>query len=287
MDDHLRARRRPRRLRGRDHRARWWRSRRRWAASCSSSASSSRWSAAWARFLGVVAGGLLIGETLALTGMVYDVLADVVIYLAMALVLLVRPAGTLRPGGDVRGVKGLVLAALVLATAPLYADYTPFYLGLLTEVLVFGLFALAYDVLLGHAGVLSLGHSAFLGVAAYVTGILLARYHLPLELSILAGAVGRPPHVADPRRPGPAQARRLSGDAHAGAVAGLLLRRAHVDAGDRRHRRARQPAHPLPERAARLAALQAAGHPLLRDRRRASSSRCWRSATCSARRSGA
>ena len=37
---------------------------------------------------------------------------------------------------------------------------------------------------------LSLGHSAFLGVAAYVTGILLARYHAPLELSILAGAVG-------------------------------------------------------------------------------------------------
>ena len=87
-------------------------------------------------------------------------------------------------------MKGIVLAALVLATAPLYADYTPFYLGLLTEVLVFGLFALAYDVLLGHAGVLSLGHSAFLGVAAYVTGILLARYHAPLELSILAGAVG-------------------------------------------------------------------------------------------------
>jgi ABC-type branched-subunit amino acid transport system ATPase component/ABC-type branched-subunit amino acid transport system permease subunit len=87
-------------------------------------------------------------------------------------------------------VKGLLLAALVLATAPLYADYTPFYLGLLTEVLVFGLFALAYDVLLGHAGVLSLGHSAFLGVAAYTTGLLLARVRAPLELSIAAGAVG-------------------------------------------------------------------------------------------------
>ena len=87
-------------------------------------------------------------------------------------------------------MKGLILAALVLATAPLYADYTPFYLGLLTEVLVFGLFALAYDVLLGHAGVLSLGHSAFLGVAAYTTGLMLARLRLPLELSILAGAVG-------------------------------------------------------------------------------------------------
>jgi branched-chain amino acid transport system permease protein len=44
-------------------------------------------------FLGVVAGGLLIGQTLALTGMLYDVLADVVIYVAMALVLLVRPRG--------------------------------------------------------------------------------------------------------------------------------------------------------------------------------------------------
>ena len=44
-------------------------------------------------FLGAVAGGLIIGEALALTGMLYDVLADVVIYLAMALVLLVRPRG--------------------------------------------------------------------------------------------------------------------------------------------------------------------------------------------------
>ena len=87
-------------------------------------------------------------------------------------------------------MKGILLALLVLATAPLYADYTPFYLGLLTEVLVFGLFALAFDVMLGHAGVMSLGHSAFLGVAAYTTGLLLARFRAPLEVSLLAGAVG-------------------------------------------------------------------------------------------------
>src|SRR5262245_45821832 len=100
------------------------------------------------------------------------------------------PAGPLRSGGDVRGVRGLILAALVLATAPLYADYPPFYLGLLTEVLVFGLFALAYDVLLGHTGVLSLGHSAFIGVAAYTTGLLLVRYKAPVELAMAAGAIG-------------------------------------------------------------------------------------------------
>jgi branched-chain amino acid transport system permease protein len=44
-------------------------------------------------FLGAVAGGLLIGQVLALTGLVWDVLADVIIYLLMALVLLVRPRG--------------------------------------------------------------------------------------------------------------------------------------------------------------------------------------------------
>jgi ABC-type branched-subunit amino acid transport system ATPase component/ABC-type branched-subunit amino acid transport system permease subunit len=85
-------------------------------------------------------------------------------------------------------VRGLLAAALVLATAPLYADYTPFYLGLLTEVLVFGLFALAFDVMLGHAGVMSLGHSAFLGVASYTTGLLLARWRAPVEVGLLAGA---------------------------------------------------------------------------------------------------
>jgi branched-chain amino acid transport system permease protein len=44
-------------------------------------------------FLGAVVGGLLIGQTLALTGLLYDVLADVIIYLAMVAVLLLRPRG--------------------------------------------------------------------------------------------------------------------------------------------------------------------------------------------------
>ncbi len=100
------------------------------------------------------------------------------------------PPAAAPPPGVVRFFerRGLIVAAVVLLTAPLYADYTPFYLALLTEVLVFGLFALAFDVLLGHAGVLSLGHSAFLGVAAYTAGLLLARLGAPVELSVLAGA---------------------------------------------------------------------------------------------------
>src|SRR6185437_9189688 len=77
------------------------------------------------------------------------------------------------------------------------------------------------------------------------------------------GRGGRSPHLADARHPRAAQARRVSGHAHARALAGLLLRRADVDPGHRGHRRPRQPADPLSERAARLAALEAADHPLL------------------------
>lgn len=44
-------------------------------------------------FTGAVVGGLLIGQVLTLTSLIYDVLGDVIIYLAMAVVLLVRPRG--------------------------------------------------------------------------------------------------------------------------------------------------------------------------------------------------
>lgn len=44
-------------------------------------------------FVGAIAGGLLVGQVLTLTGLVYDVLGDVIIYLLMAAVLLIRPRG--------------------------------------------------------------------------------------------------------------------------------------------------------------------------------------------------
>jgi len=44
-------------------------------------------------FAGPIVGGLLIGEVLALTSLLYDILGDVIIYLLMAAVLLFRPRG--------------------------------------------------------------------------------------------------------------------------------------------------------------------------------------------------
>jgi branched-chain amino acid transport system permease protein len=55
------------------------------------------------------------------------------------------------------------------------------------DVLCLALFASAFNLLLGYAGLLSFGHAAFLGSAAYVTGIAIRSWALPPELAILAG----------------------------------------------------------------------------------------------------
>src|SRR5579859_7433665 len=46
---------------------------------------------------------------------------------------------------------------------------------ILTEICIWGLFALSLDLILGYAGIISLGHAAFFGVGAYAAG-LLAKY---------------------------------------------------------------------------------------------------------------
>lgn len=51
----------------------------------------------------------------------------------------------------------------------------PSYLSLGARVLTYILFALSLDLILGYAGIITLGHAAFFGVGAYVTGILSAK----------------------------------------------------------------------------------------------------------------
>ncbi len=41
---------------------------------------------------------------------------------------------------------------------------------LLNEIAILGLFALSLDLILGYAGIVSLGHAAFFGVGAYAAG---------------------------------------------------------------------------------------------------------------------
>ena len=48
----------------------------------------------------------------------------------------------------------------------------PNHLTLLSQIMVFGLFAVALDMALGYAGILTVGHAAFFGAGAYTAGLL-------------------------------------------------------------------------------------------------------------------
>jgi branched-chain amino acid transport system permease protein len=55
------------------------------------------------------------------------------------------------------------------------------------KILCFALFACAFNLLIGFTGLLSFGHAAFFGGAAYVTGHALKVWGVPFELGLLIG----------------------------------------------------------------------------------------------------
>ncbi len=76
-------------------------------------------------------------------------------------------------------------AALVLVgiAAPLVGIYPTF----LMKCWCFALFACAFNLLLGYAGLLSFGHAAFFGAAAYLAGHAIRQWGVTPEVGILAG----------------------------------------------------------------------------------------------------
>lgn len=71
------------------------------------------------------------------------------------------------------------LAAFVLVVAavvafPRFAGNYP--VKLLEEILIWGIFAMSLDLLMGFAGMVSFGHSAFFGVGGYVAALALTRW---------------------------------------------------------------------------------------------------------------
>ena len=75
------------------------------------------------------------------------------------------------------------LIAFAIALAAPFIGYPVF----LMKLMCFGLFACAFNLLIGYTGLLSFGHAAFFGSAGYVTGYALSTLGLPVELGILLG----------------------------------------------------------------------------------------------------
>jgi branched-chain amino acid transport system permease protein len=78
------------------------------------------------------------------------------------------------------------IAYWVIVTASIVAF--PTHLVLIAQVLITGLFALSFDLLVGYAGIASLGHAAFFGIGAYTAGIVAHNgWGEPLTGLLLAG----------------------------------------------------------------------------------------------------
>lgn len=75
---------------------------------------------------------------------------------------------------------GLLLLALIVAPLAVYPVF-------LMQALCFALFACAFNLLLGYTGLLSFGHAAFFGMAAYITAWAAKSLNLSPGLAVLAG----------------------------------------------------------------------------------------------------
>jgi branched-chain amino acid transport system permease protein len=85
-----------------------------------------------------------------------------------------KPVGQPWHGQLIRFAPYIVIGA-ILIILPLFLS--PYVQGvLLTKILIFAIFAMSLDLILGYTGLFSLGHAAFFGVGGYTTGILITRF---------------------------------------------------------------------------------------------------------------
>src|SRR5215213_8951821 len=82
----------------------------------------------------------------------------------------------------------LVATVLVLLSTPLWLSRAGLYQYLALEIMIWMLFALGYNLLLGYTGLPSFGHGAYFGIGAYAFGLLQQRVWANLWFD-LAGAV--------------------------------------------------------------------------------------------------
>jgi branched-chain amino acid transport system permease protein len=87
----------------------------------------------------------------------------------------------------------LLVAVLLLAAFPLIGS--TFYVQLGAKIMIMAIFALSLDLLVGHTGLVSLGHAAYFGLAAYVLALISPRYEaasvwitLPIAIAAAAAA---------------------------------------------------------------------------------------------------
>jgi branched-chain amino acid transport system permease protein len=90
---------------------------------------------------------------------------------------------TLQNSYDLIARHRVAAALLLLLVFPLVMPYE----ALAINILIFGLYAVGFNLLFGYTGMLSFGHAAFFGVGSYLTGISIVHFNLPWLAAIGVG----------------------------------------------------------------------------------------------------
>jgi branched-chain amino acid transport system permease protein len=83
-----------------------------------------------------------------------------------------------------RGLVSLFVFVFFLSVLPFFTS--PFHLVLITEILIMGIFALSFNLLLGYAGLLSFGQAAYFGLGAYACGLVLKDLSMSMYLGLIS-----------------------------------------------------------------------------------------------------
>jgi len=80
---------------------------------------------------------------------------------------------------------GVVIAASVLVILPFFLEkgVSQYYLYLTVKILVWALFAMSFNLVLGYGGMMSFGHAAFFGIGAYTFALLMVKASFPLMVA--------------------------------------------------------------------------------------------------------
>jgi branched-chain amino acid transport system permease protein len=68
------------------------------------------------------------------------------------------------------GLAIMLLAVIILAAFPAVGE--KFYIQLITKIMIMAIFAMSLDLQIGYAGLVSLGHAAFFGLAGYLLALM-------------------------------------------------------------------------------------------------------------------
>ncbi|KKJ76137.1 ABC transporter permease [Kiloniella litopenaei] len=82
-----------------------------------------------------------------------------------------------------------LIGLVILLTVPVFANLfdEPFLVDIASRILIYALVAVSLDLILGYGGMVSFGHGAFLGLGAYVVGILTHHSYEGTAIAFLPG----------------------------------------------------------------------------------------------------